>query len=250
MSSICLPPGANDQLVKVCLTTLIPGYFFSACMKPVWRSVSAGTPAMPRISTTLPFPPIFLNSHWAPRRPYATWSFVTLCACGAVTRWSTDTTLMPREAACEMTELSAVALDGLMMMAFAPAEIRLRMSAVCSAGPPLRFATTTLLTTPLASACALTAQIISSRQPLPTSVLDTPSTYFACGLFGFADAVTAAVTAIATRTRTAKTQRTLIGTLMHPPSYRSTALRQYLSRHFAHPKRRYPGACSSVNPGR
>src|SRR2546430_3807387 len=40
-------------------------------------------------------------------------------------------------------------------------------------------ATITLLTTPLAAACALTAQIISSRQPLPTSVLETPITYFA-----------------------------------------------------------------------
>ena len=45
------------------------GYFLSACWKPVWRSVSAGTPAMPRISTTLPLPPIFLNSHSAPSRP-------------------------------------------------------------------------------------------------------------------------------------------------------------------------------------
>jgi hypothetical protein len=39
--------------------------------------------------------------------------------------------------------LSAFGLDGLMMMALAPAEIRLRMSALCSAGPPLRLATTT-----------------------------------------------------------------------------------------------------------
>src|SRR5436309_10430464 len=65
-----------------------------------------------------------------------------------------------------------------MMIAFAPAEIRLRMSAACSAGPPFRSATITLLTLPLAAACALTAQIISSRQPLPTSVLETPRTYF------------------------------------------------------------------------
>src|SRR5436309_10480600 len=65
-----------------------------------------------------------------------------------------------------------------MMIAFAPAEIRLRMSAACSAGPPFRSATITLLTLPLAAASALTAQIISSRQPLPTSVLETPRTYF------------------------------------------------------------------------
>ena len=41
-------------------------------------------------------------------------------------------------------------------------------------GPPLRLTTTTSSTTPLASASALIAQIICSRQPLPTRVLDTP----------------------------------------------------------------------------
>ena len=56
------------------------------------------------------------------------------------------------------------------------------MSAICSAGPPLRLATITLLTLPLASACALTAQIISSRQPLPTSVLETPMHVLGLGL--------------------------------------------------------------------
>jgi hypothetical protein len=50
-----------------------------------------------------------------------------------VIRWSTETIFTPRAAACATTELSAVALDGLMMIAFAPAEIRLRMSAFCSA---------------------------------------------------------------------------------------------------------------------
>ena len=112
-------------------------------------------------------------------------------------RWSTETIFTPRAAACATTELSALALDGLMMIAFAPAEIRLRMSAICSAGPPLRLATMTFETLPLASACALTAQIISSRQPLPTSVLLTPSTYFP-GAAGFALAVlTIPMTAIA-----------------------------------------------------
>src|SRR5829696_8558619 len=190
MSSICFPPGANDQPVNVCLTILIPGNFFFACMKPRWRSVSAGTPAMPRISTTLPLPPSFLNNHVAPSAPYATWSFVTFQAPGADTRWSIETTLIPRAAACWITGLSAVALEGLMMIAFAPAEIRLRMSALCSAGPPFLFATITLLTTPLAFACALTAQIISSRQPLPTSVFETPITYVASLLPDFASAMT------------------------------------------------------------
>ena len=76
---------------------------------------------------------------------------MTLCACGAVTRWSTETTLIPRAAAWAITALSALPLDGLMMIALAPAEIRLRMSAICSAGPPLRFAMMTLLTMPLAA---------------------------------------------------------------------------------------------------
>src|SRR5215212_7022448 len=211
MSSICFPPGANDQPVNVCLTTLIPGNFFFACRKPLWRSVSAGTPAMPRISTTLPLPPSFLNSHVAPSAPYATWSFVTFHAPGAVTRWSTETTLIPRAAACWITELSAVELDGLMMIAFAPAEIRLRMSALCSAAPPFRFATITLLTTPLAFACAFTAQIISSRQPLPTSVFETPITYLASPLPDFAEAVTATVTATAPSARTRSAQRRPVG---------------------------------------
>src|SRR3954447_20679864 len=65
-----------------------------------------------------------------------------------------------------------------MMIAFAPDEIRLRIAAICSGAAPFWLDTSTLLTAPLASACALTAQIISSRQPLPTSVLDTPSVNF------------------------------------------------------------------------
>ena len=68
--------------------------------------------------------------------------------------WSTDDDLTPRAAACATTALSALALDGLMMIAFAPAEIRLRMSAICSAGPPLRFAT-------------LTSETCRSRAPAP-----------------------------------------------------------------------------------
>src|SRR6476659_1815623 len=109
-----------------------------------------------------------------------------------------------------MTAFSALPLDGLMTIALAPAEIRLRMSAICSAGPPLRFATMTLEITPLAFAWALIAQIISSRQPLPTSVLETPMTYVAFFWFVFADAVTAAVIETATTTRTARAQRTPI----------------------------------------
>ena len=106
--------------------------------------------------------------------------------------------------------MSALPLDGLMMIAFAPAEIRLRISAICSAGPPLRFATITLLTMPLAAACALTAQIISSRQPLPTSVFETPRMNFACDLSERADAVTAAVTATAVSATRAIAQRALL----------------------------------------
>src|SRR4051812_15269885 len=84
----------------------------------------------------------------------------------------------PRLLASEITELSAVASAGLMMIAFAPEEIRLRIAAICSGAAPFWLETRTLSTAPLASACALTAQIISSRQPLPTSVFETPSVNF------------------------------------------------------------------------
>jgi hypothetical protein len=63
-----------------------------------------------------------------------------------------------------------------MMMILAPAEIRLRKSAICSEGPPLRLARMTLETLPEAKASALTEQTISSRQPVPISVLETPTT--------------------------------------------------------------------------
>src|SRR3954466_10478101 len=84
----------------------------------------------------------------------------------------------PRRLASAITEFSAVASAGLMMIAFAPEEIRLRIAAICSGAAPFWLETRTLLTLPLAAACALTAQIISSRHPLPTSVLETPRTYF------------------------------------------------------------------------
>ncbi len=73
-----------------------------------------------------------------------------------------------------------------MMIDLAPAEIRLRRSAICSDGPPLRLARTILETMPDASASALIEQTISSRQPLPISVLETPITYWAAlaGPFG------------------------------------------------------------------
>src|ERR671932_289242 len=87
-------------------------------------------------------------------------------------------TLTPRCLACLITESSAVASAGLRMIALAPDEIRLRMAAICSGAAPFWLEIRTLLTFPLAAACALTAQIISSRQPLPTSVLETPRTYF------------------------------------------------------------------------
>ena len=63
------------------------------------------------------------------------------------------------------------------MIAFAPDEIRLRMPAICALASPLTLWTRTSSTWPEASACALTEQIISSRQPLPTSVLLTPILY-------------------------------------------------------------------------
>src|SRR4051812_17166400 len=85
---------------------------------------------------------------------------------------------MPFCLACWITGFSAAASAGLAMIALAPAEIRLRIAAICSGAPPFWFWTMTLLTLPLAAACALIEQIISSRKPLPTSVLLTPITYF------------------------------------------------------------------------
>src|SRR5579883_3320839 len=84
---------------------------------------------------------------------------------------------MPLSAACLMIGFKASRSDGLMMIALAPAEMRLRMSAICSDGPPFRLATITFETRPDASASALIEQIISSRQPLPISVFDTPTMY-------------------------------------------------------------------------
>src|SRR5262249_13605574 len=80
--------------------------------------------------------------------------------------------------ACLITGSSALRSDGLTIMMLQPAEIRLRRSAICSDGPPLRLARMTLETLPDAKASALIEQTISSRQPLPTSVLETPTTYF------------------------------------------------------------------------
>src|SRR5205085_3166918 len=110
-----------------------------------------------------------------------------------------------------MTLFNAFGLDGLTTIAFTPAEIRLRRSALCSAGPPFRFAILTELTLPLAAACALTEQIISSRQPLPTSVFETPRTYCACVFPVFAEAVTTATTETATRATRATAQRAPVG---------------------------------------
>ena len=63
---------------------------------------------------------------------------------------------------------------GLTTMASTPALIRLRMSSSWPAASVLRWAMLSLATSPEASACALIAQIISSRQPLPCTVLETP----------------------------------------------------------------------------
>jgi hypothetical protein len=98
------------------------------------------------------------------------------------------TTTMPLSAACLITGLSASRSDGLTMIALTPAEIRLRKSAICSAGPPLRLATITFETMPEASAWALIEQIISSRQPLPISVLETPTTNLSAAMAPLASA--------------------------------------------------------------
>src|SRR5262245_17439266 len=62
-------------------------------------------------------------------------------------------------------------------MASTFALIRLRMSSSCPAASVLRWAMLSLATLPEASACAFIAQIISSRQPLPCTVFETPIVY-------------------------------------------------------------------------
>src|SRR5438132_14274788 len=84
---------------------------------------------------------------------------------------------MPLSVAGLMTELSASRSEWLITITLAPEEIRFRMSAICPAASVLRLAMTTLETTPDALAWALIEQIISSRQPLPCSVLETPTMY-------------------------------------------------------------------------
>ena len=99
-----------------------------------------------------------------------------------------------------MTGFSASRSAGLTMIAFAPDEIRLRMPAICALASPLTLWTSTSETWPEASACALTEQIISSRQPLPTSVLLTPILYiFFAAAAAAAGAAAAAVVAAAAR---------------------------------------------------
>ena len=83
---------------------------------------------------------------------------------------------MPWAIASSMTGLSCSRSDGLTMIASTPCEIRFWRSWICSVGPPFLEIAMTSLTSPLASAWALTAQIISSRQPLPARVLLTPMT--------------------------------------------------------------------------
>ena len=83
---------------------------------------------------------------------------------------------MPWAIASSMTGLSCSRSDGLRMIALTPSEIRFWRSWICSVGPPFLEIAMTSLTSPLASDWAFTAQIISSRQPLPARVLLTPMT--------------------------------------------------------------------------
>src|SRR2546426_10515686 len=96
---------------------------------------------------------------------------------GSETAWSTATTTIPFAVASLMTALSASRSDGLIALPWGPDEIRWRVSAIWPAASVLRLAMITLETTPETLAWALIEQIISSRQPLPCSVLETPTTY-------------------------------------------------------------------------
>src|SRR5712692_583555 len=86
--------------------------------------------------------------------------------------------MMPLAAASLMTGSSALRSDGLATITLTPAEIRLRMSAIWPLGSVVRLAVMTFDTMPEALAWALMEQIISSRKPLPVSVLEMPTTYF------------------------------------------------------------------------
>ena len=81
---------------------------------------------------------------------------------------------MPRSVASLIAELMPSGFAGLTTMASTPASIRLRMSSSWPAASVLRWAMLRLATLPLSSACAFIAQIISSRQPLPCTVLEMP----------------------------------------------------------------------------
>ena len=83
---------------------------------------------------------------------------------------------MPWAMASSITGFNCSRSDGFTMIASTPCEIRFCRSAIWSVGPPFLLIAMTSLTWPLASDWALTAQIISSRQPLPARVLLTPMT--------------------------------------------------------------------------
>jgi hypothetical protein len=76
-----------------------------------------------------------------------------------------------------MASLIPSGLAGFSTMASTPAWMRLRMSSSWPAASVLRCAMLRLSTMPLSSACAFIAQIISSRQPLPWTVLEMPIVY-------------------------------------------------------------------------
>src|SRR5439155_199834 len=146
----------------------------------------------------------------------------------AVTRWSTEMILTPFAAACAITPFSALGLAGLMMIAFAPAEMRLRMSAIWPAGSVSRFARTTFETLPLTSASALIEQIISSRQPLLMCVFETPRTNLPA-LPEPERAVAVAATAMAAAARAVTTIPNRIARRRRPPWGR-TVMHALLSR--------------------
>jgi hypothetical protein len=94
---------------------------------------------------------------------------------GSVTFWSTTTTVMPAAVASASAGWMPAGSDGLTIIALTPALMRLRISSSWPAASVLRCAMLSEATLPEASACALIEQIICSRQPLPCTVLETPS---------------------------------------------------------------------------
>ena len=116
-------------------------------------------------------------SHCAPSRPYSTWSLrgdVGTLGGDRLVDGDDDDALGDRLLDDRVELLAVGRVDDDRVDALRDQVLEVLRSA--RSGPPFLEIAMTSLTWPLASDWALTAQIISSRQPLPASVLLTPMT--------------------------------------------------------------------------